>query len=94
LNSAVAIGCKPLPGWTADHFGPKRTLVVAVFLGSLVSLLLVYSSAPWQLFAIRSLHGISMAAHEIHAAGAPPRNRHGIPRMRSGESSTRRSGSR
>jgi MFS family permease len=64
LNSAVAIGCKPLLGWTADRFGPKRTLVVAVSLRSLVSLLLVFSSAPWQLFAIRSLHGISMALRD------------------------------
>ena len=64
LNSAVAIGCKPLLGWTADRFGPKRTLVVAVTLRSLVSLLLVFSSAPWQLFGIRSLHGISMALRD------------------------------
>jgi MFS family permease len=68
LNSAVAIGCKPLLGWTADRFGPKRTLVVAVFLRSLVSLLLVFSSAPWQLFAIRSLHGVSMALRDPAAS--------------------------
>jgi MFS family permease len=64
LNSAVAIGCKPVLGWTADRFGPKKTLVVAVSLRSLVSLLLVFSSAPWQLFAIRSLHGVSMSLRD------------------------------
>ncbi|MFL5367141.1 MAG: MFS transporter [Myxococcales bacterium] len=64
LNSAVAIGCKPFLGWTADRFGPKKTLVVAVTLRSLVSLLLVFASAPWQLFAIRSLHGVSMSLRD------------------------------
>jgi len=64
LNSIVAIGLKPVLGWTADRFGSKRTLVVAVALRSLVSLLLVFSSAPWQLFAIRSLHGLSMALRD------------------------------
>ena len=68
LNSAVAIGMKPLLGWTADRFGPKRTLVVAVCLRSLVSLLLVFSSAPWQLFAIRALHGLSMALRDPAAS--------------------------
>ena len=68
LNSVVAIGLKPALGWTADRFGPKRTLVVAVALRSLVSLLLVFSSAPWQLFAIRSLHGVSMALRDPAAS--------------------------
>jgi MFS family permease len=68
LNSVVAIGLKPALGWTADRFGPKRTLVVAVALRSLVSLLLVFSSAPWQLFAIRSLHGLSMALRDPAAS--------------------------
>jgi MFS family permease len=64
INSAVAIGLKPLLGWTADRFGPRRTLLVAATLRSVVSLLLVFSSAPWQLFAIRSLHGVSMALRD------------------------------
>lgn len=64
INSAVAIGLKPVLGWTADRFGPRRTLLVAATLRSLVSLLLVFSSAPWQLFAIRSLHGVSMALRD------------------------------
>jgi len=68
LNSAVAIGCKPLLGWSADRFGPKRTLVVAVVLRSIVSLLLFCSSAAWQLFAIRALHGVSMALRDPAAA--------------------------
>ena len=68
LNGVVAIALKPALGWTADRFGPKRTLLVAVALRSLVSLLLVFSSAPWQLFAIRSLHGMSMALRDPAAS--------------------------
>ncbi|HEY6002569.1 MAG TPA: MFS transporter [Anaeromyxobacter sp.] len=68
LNSAVAIGLKPVLGFAADRFGAKRTLVVAVALRSMVSLLLVFASAPWQLFAIRSLHGVSMALRDPAAS--------------------------
>lgn len=64
LNSAVAIGLKPVLGFAADRFGAKRTLVVAVTLRSVVSLLLVFASAPWQLFAIRALYGVSMALRD------------------------------
>jgi MFS family permease len=68
LNSAVAIGLKPVLGFAADRFGAKRTLVVAVVLRSVVSLLLVFASAPWQLFAIRALHGASMALRDPAAS--------------------------
>jgi MFS family permease len=68
LNSAVAIGLKPALGFASDRFGAKRTLVVAVALRSVVSLLLVFASAPWQLFAIRSLHGLSMALRDPAAS--------------------------
>jgi MFS family permease len=64
LNSAVAIAAKPLLGFAADRFGPKRTLVWAAALRSAVSLLLVFAAAPWQLFAIRALHGVSMALRD------------------------------
>jgi len=80
LNSAVAIALKPVLGFTADRFGPKRTLVVAVCVRSLVSLLLVFAQVPWQLFAIRSLHGISMALRDP-AAGvllAEPKDGKGV----------------
>ncbi|HEY6100691.1 MAG TPA: MFS transporter, partial [Anaeromyxobacter sp.] len=68
LNSAVAIGLKPVLGFAADRFGPKRTLVVAVALRSVVSLLLVFAAAPWQLFAIRALYGVSMALRDPAAS--------------------------
>jgi MFS family permease len=80
LNSAVAIALKPVLGFTADRFGPKRTLVVAVCLRSMVSLLLVFAQVPWQLFAIRALHGSSMALRDP-AAGvllAEPKDGKGV----------------
>src|SRR5437867_2486688 len=64
LNSAVAVVLKPLLGWVADRFGLKRTLVAAIGLRSLVSLLLGFASAPWELFAIRSAHGLSMSMRD------------------------------
>src|SRR5205823_9783422 len=48
INSAVAVALKPLLGWVADRFGLKRTLVAAISLRSLVSLLLGFASAPWE----------------------------------------------
>src|SRR5919198_4237386 len=50
LNSAVAVGSKPLLGWTADRFGLKRTYLAAISLRSLVSLSLGFASVPWELF--------------------------------------------
>src|SRR5438093_10815067 len=61
LNSAVAVVLKPLLGWVADRFGLKRTLVAAIALRSLVSLLLGFASEPWELFAIRSTHSMSIS---------------------------------
>ena len=64
FNSAVALGAKPLLGWVADRVGLKRTFVVAIGLRSLVSLLLGFASAPWELFAIRAAHGVSMSLRD------------------------------
>jgi len=51
LNSAVAVGLKPLLGWAADRFGLKRTYLAAISLRSLVSLPLGFASQPWELFS-------------------------------------------
>jgi MFS family permease len=64
LNSAVAVAAKPLLGWVADRVGLKRTFVTAIGLRSLVSLFLGFASAPWELFAIRSAHGLSMSLRD------------------------------
>src|SRR5437867_4335193 len=64
LNSALAVALKPLAGWGADRFGLKRTFVAAIGLRSLVSLFLGFASAPWELFAIRSVQGLSMSLRD------------------------------
>lgn len=50
---------KPAAGHLADRFGLKTSYTYAIALRSLVALLLVFSSAPWHLYAIRVLHGVS-----------------------------------
>ena len=67
LNSAVAVALKPLLGWAADSFGLKRTYLVAISLRSLVSLSLGFVSQPWELFAIRGAHGLSMSLRDPSA---------------------------
>ena len=67
LNSAVAVGLKPLAGWAADRFGLKRTYLASIGVRSLVSFLLSLASAPWALFAIRTAHGVSMSMRDPSA---------------------------
>src|SRR5947207_11563546 len=67
MNSAVAVSLKPLLGWAADRFGLKRTYLAAISLRSLVSLLLGFATLPWELFAIRSAHGLSMSLRDPSA---------------------------
>ena len=50
---------KPLMGWVADRVGLKRTFTVAIALRSSVALLFVFATVPWQIYAIRMLHGFS-----------------------------------
>ena len=64
LNLMVAIALKPLAGWAADRVGLKLSLGAAIVLRSLVSLLLALATVPWQLFATRSLHGVSIALRD------------------------------
>src|SRR6267143_6345873 len=67
LNSAVAVGLKPLAGWAADRFGLKRTYLSAIGVRSVVSFLLSLASVPWALFAIRTAHGVSMSMRDPSA---------------------------
>jgi MFS family permease len=64
FNMIVAVVLKPPMGWVADRFGLRSSLIAAIWLRSAVSLLLVFASAPWQLFAIRGLHGVSIALRD------------------------------
>lgn len=64
LNTIVAMVFKPPMGALADRIGLKRGLNVAVVLRSLVTVLLALATVPWQLFAARSVHGISIALRD------------------------------
>jgi MFS family permease len=64
LNLMVAIALKPLAGWVADRAGLKLSLTAAIALRSAVSLLLALATVPWQLFATRSVHGVSIALRD------------------------------
>lgn len=64
LNVAVAMALKPAMGWMADHVGSRRSLLAGVGLRSVVPLLLAYCAVPWQLFAVRSIHGLSEAVRD------------------------------
>jgi MFS family permease len=64
LNLVVALALKPLMGAAADRFGRKLSFTVAIALRSLVSLLLVFATLPWHLFATRTLHGFSMSMRD------------------------------
>jgi MFS family permease len=69
FNSAVALVFKPLLGSIGDRFGLKRTFAVAIGLRSVVSLLLAFIAAPWALFAVRGLYGVSMSLRDPAANG-------------------------
>lgn len=67
-NLAVAIALKPLAGTLVDRMGVRRAYITAVALRTIAILLLVVSSSPWQLFAVRSLHGVAIALRDPAAA--------------------------
>ena len=64
LNVTVALALKPAMGWMADHFGLKRSLAAGISLRSLIALLLAFAGSPWQLYAIRTAHGMSQSLRD------------------------------
>ena len=64
VTGIVKVALKPAAGWLADRVGTKRGLVAALGLRSLVSFLFAFSSAPWQLYTIRSVHGLSTSVRD------------------------------
>jgi MFS family permease len=68
LRPATTVLVKPVMGWAADRFGRRRILILAVFLRCLVGLLLAFSTAAWQLYVLRFLHGAMTAARDPSAA--------------------------
>ncbi len=59
LNLIAEQAFKPVMGWAADRWGLRPTFTLSIGLRSVVALLLVFAVAPWQVFAIRFLHGFS-----------------------------------
>ena len=57
LSVVAELTLKPFASALADRIGFKRSLGVAVSLRSTIGLLFALAAAPWQLFAIRFLHG-------------------------------------
>ena len=51
-------------GWVADRYGLKRTYTTSIGLHSFVALLLALARSPWQLYAIKSVHGMSKAMRD------------------------------
>jgi MFS family permease len=64
LNLVVAIALKPAMGALADRVGLKRSFTASIGMRSAVSLLLVFAALPWQLFAIRTIHGVSISLRD------------------------------
>jgi MFS family permease len=64
LNTGVSLALKPLMGLVADRWGRRRTLLAGIGLRSVVAGLLGVVSAPWHLYAIRGVHGISMSLRD------------------------------
>jgi MFS family permease len=64
FNLVVAITLKPFMGSLADRIGMKPSLTGAIAIRSVVSLLLAVAAAPWQLFAIRGVHGVSISLRD------------------------------
>jgi MFS family permease len=67
-NLAVSVLLKPAMGVLVDRVGVRRAYVWAVALRSVALLLLLVAVAPWQLFAVRGLHGVANAMRDPAAA--------------------------
>ncbi len=68
IRGVSVIAVKPVMGRLAVRFGTRNIFLVAVAGRVASSLLFLAAGTPWQLFAIRSLHGASVAARDPTAA--------------------------
>jgi MFS family permease len=64
FNLIVAALLKPATGAAADRIGLRPSLSAAIALRSLTAVLLALAALPWQLFAVRSVHGVSIAVRD------------------------------
>ena len=64
VTGIVKVALKPAAGWLADRIGAKRGLVASLSLRSVVSFLFAFAFAPWQLYTLRTLHGLSTSMRD------------------------------
>ena len=64
LTGIVKVALKPAAGWLADRIGTKRGLVGALVLRSVVSFLFAFAGVPWQLYSLRTMHGLSTSLRD------------------------------
>ena len=64
LTGIVKVALKPAAGWLADRIGAKRGLVGALVLRSVVSFLFAFAGVPWQLYSLRTMHGLSTSLRD------------------------------
>ena len=64
LQPVVAIVLKPVLGRSADRMGLRRGLLVGLVLRSVISLGYMLATVPWQLYAVRGVHGASDAVRD------------------------------
>ena len=67
LTEGAALVVKPIIGWIGDRYGLKRIYTTSLGLRSLVTLLIVVTRSPWQLYVIKSIHGMSKAMRKLSA---------------------------
>ena len=64
LRLVAAIILKPVMGRVADRYGIRRVYIASIVGRCVVTLLFAVTTAPWALFAIRFLHGVTTAARD------------------------------
>jgi len=68
MRSIIALAVKPLVGLATDRLGVKAVYVGSIAVRGVVGLLFMLATEPWELFAIRALHGVSTAARDPTSA--------------------------
>jgi len=64
LNTIVALILKPIMGAVADRVGYRRSVLAAMTLRTVLSLLYALTTMPWQLYGVRSVHGLADAVRD------------------------------
>ncbi|MBU0499390.1 MAG: MFS transporter [Gammaproteobacteria bacterium] len=68
LRLVAATALRPLVALIVNRLGTGRLYLAALLLRTLVALLFAFASAPWMLYGIRLLHGLSTALRDPTAA--------------------------